>query len=58
VSPPLAPATKPVESPGPTLTSTESVTFGDFGTPVPVSAPPASEVDQLKSPAAMSGLGW
>lgn len=58
VSPPPGPAAKPVETRGRTLTSTENVTFGDFGTPVPVTAPAASEVDQIKSPAAMSGFGW
>jgi hypothetical protein len=54
----LPPASATLESPGRTFTSTENVTFGDFGTPVPVTAPAASEVDQLKSPVAMSGFGW
>jgi hypothetical protein len=53
-----SPAAKPVDRPAETQTSTEDVTFSDFGAPVPVTAPAASQVDQLKSPTAMAGFGW
>jgi hypothetical protein len=38
--------------------STEDVTFGDFGAPVSVTTPPASQVYLLKGPVAMIALGW
>lgn len=38
--------------------ASEDVTFGDFGAPVSVSAPPASQVYLLKAPVAMIALGW
>lgn len=38
--------------------ATEDVTFSDFGTPVSVTAPPASQVYLLKGPVAMIALGW
>jgi hypothetical protein len=40
------------------IMSTEDVTFSDFGVPVSVTAPPASQVYLLKGPVAMISLGW
>ena len=38
--------------------ASEDVTFGDFGTPVSFSAPPASQVYQMTGGVAMIALGW